>query len=228
MVKRQASERLTIDSSDEKSFDSFLSIPGSIPAPGLVMIPEMYGITQPLREIAARYAQRGFLVSLVDILWRLGPSIELTYDKEGWRRASDYHRDFDYELGSKDVQAVVAQLRGRSECNGKVGVVGFCLGGTVAYLAMAHTDADAAVGYYGTRIHNFLDAAARIRRPLMLHFGGRDHTTPPEIMDRIAPALEGNDQIIIHVHAEAGHAFTIIFDLTATMRPRHNARTKRH
>src|SRR5215207_3290426 len=105
-------------------------------------------------------------------------------------------------------EAVVSQLRGRSECNGKVGVVGFCLGGTVAYLAMAHTDADAAVGYYGTRIHNFLDAAARIRRPLMLHFGGRDHTTPPEIMDRIAPALEGNDQIIIHVHAEAGHAFT--------------------
>jgi carboxymethylenebutenolidase len=201
-------ERLTVDSFDGKSFDVFLDLPASLPAPGVVMIPEMYGITQPLREIAARYAERGFVVGLVDIFWRLRPSIELSYDKEGSRQASEYHRAFDYQLGSKDVQAAITRLRAQSECNGRVGVVGFCLGGTVAYLAVAYTDADAAVGYYGTRIHNFLHAAAEIHRPLMLHFGGQDHTTPPEIMDRIVPALAGNDQIIIHTHPEAGHAFT--------------------
>jgi carboxymethylenebutenolidase len=101
----------------------------------------------------------------------------------------------------------VSHVRARTECNGRVGVIGFCLGGTMAYLSVARTDADAAVGYYGTRIHNFLDDAKAIDRPLILHFGERDHTTPPELMARILPAIAGNPNVTPYVYPNAVHAF---------------------
>jgi carboxymethylenebutenolidase len=171
------------------------------------MIPEMYGLTQPLRETATRFSEQGFVVALVDIFWRLGPSIVLGYDKAGSDQARVYHNAFDYDLGLKDVQSVVTHLRTRPECSGRVGVVGYCLGGTVAYLAAARTDADASVGYYGTRIQNFLGDAANIDHPLLLHFGERDHTTPPEILRQIMLAVAGNKLVTARVHPEAGHAF---------------------
>lgn len=200
-------ERMQIKSFDGKAFEALLNIPFRTPAPGIVMIPEMYGLTQPLKETAARFSEQGFVVALVDIFWRLGTSIVLGYDKAGSDQARVYHNAFDYDLGSKDVQSAVTQLRSRAECNGRVGVVGYCLGGTVAYLAAARTDADASAGYYGTRIQNFLGDAANIKHPLMLHFGERDHTTPPEILRQIMPAIEDNGLVTTHVHPEAGHAF---------------------
>lgn len=201
------SERISIKSFDGKAFDAVLNVPPRIPAPGIVMVPEMYGLTQPLLEVAARFSEQGFVVALVDIFWRLGPSIVLGYDKAGSDQARVYHNAFDYDLGLKDVQSAVTLLRGRAECNGKVGVVGYCLGGTVAYLAAARTDADASASYYGTRIQNFLDDARTIDHPLVLHFGELDHTTPPEILKLIMPAIAGKPHVTAHVHQGAGHAF---------------------
>ena len=94
------------------------------------------------------------------------------------------------------------------ECNGKVGVVGFCLGGTMAYLAASRTDADAAVGYYGTRIHLFTAEGKTIARPLILHFGELDHTTPPELLQgQILPAIAGNPNVQPFVYPGMVHAF---------------------
>jgi carboxymethylenebutenolidase len=77
----------------------------------------------------------------------------------------------------------------------------------MAYLAAARCNIDAAAGYYGTRIQNFLDDAANIDRPLLLHFGAEDHTTPPEIRDSILGAVDGNDSITSYIYENAGHAF---------------------
>jgi carboxymethylenebutenolidase len=131
----------------------------------------------------------------------------LAYDEAGHKQGRAYHDAFDYAQGVKDMQAAISVLRARPECNGRVGVVGFCLGGTMAYLAATRTDADAAAGYYGTRIHHFLDDAKRIQRPLVLHFGERDHTTPPEVLSRILAAIAGNSCVQPHVYPNAVHAF---------------------
>ena len=200
-------ERMSIQSFDGRTFDAFLYTPARVPVPGVVMIPEMYGLTQPLLEVAARFSEQGYVVTLVDIFWRLGPSIVLGYDKAGSDQARVYHNAFDYGLGLKDVRSAVTHLRKRPECNGKVGVVGYCLGGTIAYLAAARTDADASSSYYGTRIQNFLDDAKNIGHPLQLHFGELDHTTPPEILARITRAIAGNSHVSNHVHLGAGHTF---------------------
>ena len=192
---------------DDGAFDGYLYFPKVLPAPGIVMIPEIFGVNQPLREIARRYAEEGYVVLALDIFWRLERNIDLSYDETGYTKAFDYYAAFDYDTCVSDMQAGINLLRARPECSGAVGVVGFCLGGTMAYLAAARCDVDAAAGYYGTRIQNFLDDAPHIERPLILHFGEIDHTTPPDIMAQILPAIAPNPHVVHYVYKQAGHAF---------------------
>jgi carboxymethylenebutenolidase len=200
-------EKIAIKSFDGHVLDGDLHRATVIPAPGVVMIPEIYGITPSLSETAARFAGEGFTVLVLDIFSRFERGAVQAYDEAGHKQGRAYHDAFDYAQGVKDMQAAISVLRARPECNGRVGVAGFCLGGTMAYLAAARTDADAAAGYYGTRIHHFLDDARKIHRQLVLHFGERDHTTPPEVLSRILPAISGNAHVQTHVYADAVHAF---------------------
>ena len=201
-------EPLQVTSFDGHRVGAFLHRPPMTPAPGLVMIPEIFGINLPLREMAARYATEGFAVLVLDIFSRLERDVDLDYDDEGHAKGRALHKAFDYATGVKDMQAGITHLRGLPEGNGRVGVVGFCLGGTMAYLAASRTDADAAVGYYGTRIHLFTAEGKDIARPLILHFGELDHTTPPELLQgQILPAIAGNPHVQPFVYPGMVHAF---------------------
>jgi carboxymethylenebutenolidase len=203
-----ARESLQVTSFDGHRVGAFLHRPPAMPAPGLVMIPEIFGINLPLREMAARYANEGFVVLVLDIFSRLERGVDLDYGDEGHARGRALHKAFDYAIGVKDMQAAISHLRALPECTGKIGVVGFCLGGTMAYLAASRTDAEAAVGYYGTRIHLFTDEGKSIARPLILHFGELDHTTPPELLQgQILPAVAGNPNVQPFVYPKMVHAF---------------------
>jgi carboxymethylenebutenolidase len=188
-------------------FDGWLFTAGAGPAPGIVMIPEINGVNASLREIAQRYAREGFAVLALDIFWRIERRADLDYDDASMKKARALHDNFDYETGVVDMQAAITALRARPECTGKVGVVGFCLGGTMGYLAGSRTDADAAVGYYGTRLDWFLDDGPRITRPTMLHLGRLDHRTPPPVMARVTQAVEGNPHVSLFPYDGAVHAF---------------------
>ena len=190
-----------------KTFDGWLYTFSEKSLPGIVMIPEIFGVNQGLREMAERYAREGFAVLAVDIFWRMQRHVNLGYTKEDFAQAKSFHERFDYETGVADMQAAISTLRARPECSGKVGVVGFCLGGTMGYLAGSRTDADAAVGYYGTRIDSFLDDGARISRPTMLHLGRLDHRTPPPVMEKIISAVKNNQHAIVYPYDDAVHAF---------------------
>src|SRR5436190_16293443 len=201
-------EPVEVVSFDGHRVGAFLHRPPKTPAPGLVMIPEIFGINLPLREMAARYASEGFVVLVLDIFSRMERGVDLDYDDPGHAKGRALHKAFDYATGVKDLQAGISHLRRLPECNGHAGVVGFCLGGTMAYLAASRTDAEAAVGYYGTRIHLFTDEGQAIARPLMLHFGELDHTTPPELLQgQILPAIAGNPNVQAFVYAKMVHAF---------------------
>jgi len=107
----------------------------------------------------------------------------------------------------KDIQASIAHLRGQAGINGKVGAVGYCLGGLLAYLTAARTDADASVGYYGVNIQTMLDEAASIRKPLMLHIAEKDEYVPPPAQKQIVDGLKGNSHVTIHTYPGMDHAF---------------------
>jgi len=187
--------------------DAWLFYSGKGPRPGIVMIPEINGVNASLREIASRFAAQGFIVAALDIFWRLQRRADLGYDDEDMRTARSLHDRFDYETGVSDMQAAITCLRRHPACNGKVGVVGFCLGGTMGYLAGARTDADAAVGYYGTRLGMFLEDAPYIDRPTILHLGRLDHRTPPDLMKEIEKAVSGNPNVEVFAYENVLHAF---------------------
>jgi carboxymethylenebutenolidase len=106
-----------------------------------------------------------------------------------------------------DIQSTIAQLRQIPGCIGKVGAVGYCLGGLLAYLSAARTDGDAFVGYYGVSIQEKLNEAHNIRKPLMLHVAAKDQFVPPDAQKKILEGLKGNSHVTIHVYPEMDHAF---------------------
>jgi carboxymethylenebutenolidase len=175
--------------------------------PGLVMIPEIFGVNSSLLDMADDFARQEFVVLALDIFWRLQPNVNLGYVPEDFKVARELHSRFDYPSGVRDMQAGIDYLRQHPACIKKVGVVGYCLGGTMAYLAASRTDADAAAGYYGTRIDKFLDDAPKISKPLILHLGRLDHRTPPPIMAAILAAVSGNNYVEPFVYENAHHGF---------------------
>lgn len=189
------------------AYDGWLFTPVDSPRPGIVMVPEIFGVNAGLCETAERYSHEGFAVLAIDIFWRMQRRVNLGYSKEEFDQARSFHERFDYSAGVADMQAAISTLRARPECDGKVGVVGFCLGGTMGFLAGSRTDADAAVGYYGTRIDQFLGDGQHISRPTMLHLGELDHRTPPLVIEKIAESVKGNSNVIIHAYGNAKHAF---------------------
>ncbi len=126
---------------------------------------EIFGINDYVREVADLYAEEGYVVLAPDLFWRMEPGVDLGYSPEDWQRAFGFFQKFDIDAGVADVTASVKALRAHPACTGKVGALGFCLGGKLAYLAAAHSGVDAAVGYYGVGIEGALDLRAENRVP---------------------------------------------------------------
>ena len=177
------------------------------PQPGLVMIPEIFGINASLLDMAEDFARQEFVVLALDIFWRLQPNVNLGYQPQEFQLARELHSRFDYAMGIRDMQAGIDYLRQHPACTNKVGVVGYCLGGTMAYLAASRTDAQAAAAYYGTRIDSYLDDGPKISRPLILHLGRLDHRTPPPVMSAILAAVAGNRHVEPFIYENAHHGF---------------------
>jgi carboxymethylenebutenolidase len=190
------------------SFRGYLAVPRSGKGPGLVLAQEIFGINQTMRNVADYYAEEGYVVLVPDIFWRQEPNVELGYTPADWQRAFGFYQGFNEAKGMEDIQTAITTLRARPELTGgKVGVLGFCLGGKLAYLAATRTDADVSVGYYGVGIEAALDEAAKIKRPLVLHVAELDQFCPPEARAKIVQALQGHPQVRLFVYPGVDHAF---------------------
>ena len=174
--------------------------------PVLVVLQEIFGVNQVMRDLCDEYAAQGYTAICPDLFWRIEPGIQIT-DKteEDWQKAFDLMGQFDVDAGVRDIAATIAHAR----ANGadKVGAVGYCLGGQLAYLTACRTDADACVGYYGVNIQNLLDEAKLISHPLMLHIAGKDEFVPPEAQGQIMDTLSKHGLVTVHHYAERDHAF---------------------
>ncbi|MET3180649.1 UNVERIFIED_ORG: carboxymethylenebutenolidase [Variovorax guangxiensis] len=190
------------------TFRGYLALPEAGTGPGLVIAQEIFGINHTMREVADYYAEEGYVVLVPDLFWRQEPNVELGYSEADWQRAFALYDGFDEAKGMEDMQASITALRQRPEVqDAKVGVLGFCLGGKLAYLSACRTDADVAVGYYGVGIDAALDEADNIKRPLTLHIAELDKFCPPEARERIVSALKGRPGVSLHVYPGMDHAF---------------------
>lgn len=194
----------------EGAFQAYVAKPAGRPLAAIVVIQEIFGVNEIVRGVADRYAEAGFLAIAPDLFWRLEPGVQLT-DKteEEWKRAFEFFSRFEVDKGVQDIQATIAFARGQFGC-AKVGAVGYCLGGLLAYLTAARTDSDASVGYYGVSIEQRLEEADKLTKPLMLHVAGKDQFVPPAAQEAIMHGLRNNPHVVIHTYPEQDHAFSRI------------------
>ncbi|MDF7775618.1 dienelactone hydrolase family protein [Sphingomonas sp. AOB5] len=193
-----------------EAFSAYRADPADSPAGGgVLVIQEIFGLTPFVTGVVDDFAGRGYSASAPDLFWRAAPNIVLNPGSEDDRtRAMQLNAGLDEALAIIDCDAAVRELRSGPGGAAKVGAVGYCLGGRLAYLLAARTDIDAAVGYYGVAIDARLDEAVNIRAPLMLHIAGEDHLCPPEVQRVIVDTLrERAPSAVVHIYEGAGHGF---------------------
>lgn len=196
-----------IAAGDGHTFSAYLSVPAQPNGNAVIILQEIFGVTDTIRALTDRYAAEGYLALAPDLFWRMEPGVELPHDKAGVARAFGYLERFDELAGIEDIGRTVAHVRAMPGFSGKVAVVGLCLGGKLAYRAAARLDIDAAVTFYGVGVEAHLDEAARLACPLMLHYGDRDRYAPPDAVDRIEAALPPAPQAVLHRYLHADHGF---------------------
>ncbi len=192
----------------EGPMNAYLATPPGGSGPALVVIQEIFGVNQVMRDLTDGFAAQGFVAICPDLFWRIEPGIDITDKSEAeWKRAFELFNAFNVEKGINDIAATIATIRHGHGSTGKVGAVGYCLGGKLAYLTATHTDIDASVGYYGVGLDQLTSEAGSIRKPLMLHIAGQDKFAPPPVQEKVHAALDGNELVTLHDYPDDDHAF---------------------
>ncbi len=200
-------ELIRLTAADGGQFEAYVALPARLPAPALVVLPEIFNANPHMRAVADGYAADGFIAVLPDVFWRQEPGCYLPYTDEGRGKARALQALLDTERFAADLGDIVAALRARPDCTGKVGVMGFCLGGKFAYLASTRLPVEAAVSYYGVAIDQYLDEAGRRGCPLLMHFASDDPHVPEPTVAAIRARLEGEPGVAIHVYPGTEHGF---------------------
>jgi len=191
-----------------QSMMAYIAEPAVTPAPAIIMIQEIFGVNQEMRDKCDHMAGLGYVAISPDLFWRIQPGIQLIdSDLEQLQRAFDLFGQFDIDQGVKDLAATLSFIRNYESCNGLAGAVGYCLGGKLAYLMATRTDSDANVGYYGVAIDEALDEAVNIQKPLLLHLAGEDEFVPPEAQEKIRSEFRDRPLITVYSYPGVQHAF---------------------
>src|SRR5215467_4255679 len=187
---------------------AYLALPDRTPAGAIIAIIEIWGVNDTMRRHAHEFAEAGFVCLVPDLFWRQEPGVELSdHNPDHVKKAFDLYYDFDYDLAVRDMEDTRAFLRQQAACNGKVGAVGYCLGGKLCYLMCCRTDIDCAVAYYGTYIEHRIKEARNLHRPFMLHMAMKDRWVQAEVNDLIERRLSPSPLVTIHKYPDAEHAF---------------------
>ena len=194
--------------SDGSEFDAYVALPAGGSGPGIVVLQEIFGVNRYMREVCDWYAAHGFVAACPDLFWRQERGVDITDQTEAeWQKAFKLYQGLDVAKAVEDSAAAIRFLRQHPACTGRVGAVGFCLGGNLAWLVSVRFQPDCAVGYYGVGIEKTLNEAAGLSAPLMLHIAGKDQHCPPEAQAQIHAALDANPQVTLHDYPERDHAF---------------------
>jgi carboxymethylenebutenolidase len=187
---------------------AYIAYPDKTPAGAIIAIMEIWGVNDTMRAHAHEFAEAGFVCLVPDLFWRQEPGVELSDRNPAHvEKAFDLYYNFDYDLGVQDMEDTRAYLKTLSAVNGKVGAVGYCLGGKLCYLMCCRTEIDCAVAYYGTYIEHNIREVGNLHRPFVLHMAMKDRWVQKEVNDLLERKLSPNPLVEIHKYPGADHAF---------------------
>lgn len=196
----------TLDGAER--FNAYLAEPEGAPRGAIVVIQEIFGVNEGIRRKCDKWAEDGYLAIAPDLFWRIEPRVELDPDiPEEFAQALDLMGRFDQDWGVRDIEAAIRAARARLSEGGKVGCVGYCLGGRLAYMTAARTDVDASVGYYAVALDNLLGEKNAIARPLLLHIASADHFVDAETRRKMHEALDNHPRVTLFDYPGQDHGF---------------------
>ncbi|MDP3675178.1 MAG: dienelactone hydrolase family protein [Novosphingobium sp.] len=191
----------------DATIPAYVVRPQDAPRAAIIVVPEIFGVNEGIRRKCQGWAEQGYLALAPDIFWRFAPGVELDPDvPEQLQEAFGYFQQYNANDGVNDIEAAIHHLR-RSEGCTKVGLVGYCLGGRLAYMSATRTDISASVGYYGVMIDQMLNESHAIANPLMLHIPSADHFVGPEAQKAIHDGLDGHPKVALHDYPGLDHGF---------------------
>lgn len=190
---------------------AYLAAPATSPKAAIIVIPEIFGVNPGIRQKCDKLAAAGYLAVAPEIFWRFAPGVELDPDVEAeLHQAFGYFQQYDADDGVKDIEATIkaihAGIAGQPAI-AKVGCVGYCLGGKLAYMVACRTDISASVGYYGVGIDQMIGESHAIAHPLMLHIPTADHFVLPEAQAAMHAGLDGHPKVTLHDYPGLDHGF---------------------
>ena len=194
----------------DKDFMAYVAQPEGEPRAAIVVIQEIFGVNAGIRRKCDLLAEEGYLAVAPDLFWRLGEGIELDPDIEPeFQKALDLMGKFDQDEGVRDIEATIKWARQKS--GKKVGAVGYCLGGRLAYMTAARTDSDASVGYYAVGVDGLLREKHAISNPLMLHIPTEDGFVDKETQKAMHEGLADHPKVTLHDYEGMDHGFATQF-----------------
>ena len=202
-------EKITIPAADGTgSFDAWLARAPEPTAGVVVLIQEIFGVNGSMKETAQQVAEQGYHVLAPDLFWRLQPGIDLTDKSEAeWKQALDLMNRFDQAKGVDDLKATVAFARTMPGSNGRVGTMGYCLGGRLAMMMALDSDADVNISYYGVGLDGLIGGLDHIAAPLLLHIADEDKFFPAEGRAKLVEAAKARPHVQAYTYPKADHAF---------------------
>jgi carboxymethylenebutenolidase len=198
------------------SFHCYVAAPTSAagaeaaPKAAVIVIQEIFGVNDGIQAKCDHWAAKGYVALAPDLFWRMEPDFTIDPDAPGaLERGMGFLQKLDQGLAIEDIEAVIRTARGLGSA--RIGAVGYCLGGRLAFMTATRTDADATVGYYGVMLDNLLGESHAIARPLMLHIAGADHFVPPEAAAKIHAGLDDHAKVTLHDYPGVDHGFATAF-----------------
>ena len=193
---------------EDAQFDAYVARPQGTPKAAIVVIQEIFGVNAGIRAKCDTWAEAGYLAYAPDLFWRIRPGIELDADIESqMQEGLGLYDQFDQDQGIKDIEATIKAARRELGDGGKVGCVGYCLGGRLVFMSACRTDADAFVGYYGVGIDGLLGEQHAIGKPVLLHVPTADHFVGPDVQAAMHAGLADNRHVTLYDYEGQDHGF---------------------
>ena len=172
-------DRITIEGHDG-AFAAYIARPKNLPAPAVVVLQELFGVNADIRKHCDELAEQDFLAVAPDLFWRQEPGVDLNVtSKADWDHGLRLYGAYDRDSGAKDVEDAVNAVRNLQECNGKVALLGYCLGALMVFLtAVRYHGVDGAVAYHGGDTDKYLGEVGGLNAPLLMHLAEEDEFIP--------------------------------------------------
>jgi carboxymethylenebutenolidase len=200
-------DHITIEG-DDGAFGAYMARPKTLPAPAVVVLQEIFGVNADIRKTCDELAEQGFLAVAPDLFWRQEPGLDLNHWSDAeWKKGLALYAAYDRDKGVRDIVTTAHAARQLEGASGKVGVMGFCLGGLMTFLTAARAKIDAAVAYHGGETEKYLDEAGKITAPMLMHLAEEDEFISKDAQAKIKAALSDKPNVEVYSYPGCNHAF---------------------